>query len=217
MDKRFAIFDMDGTLVDSMIFWKHLASEFLTSRGVTQIPADLAERITPLTMTESSALFIREFGLSGTPESVAAEMNTMMDEHYRTDIPLKPGVAEYVTRLRELGVTLCVASATAQPLMEACLRRLGIADDFEFFLSCEEVGVGKSKPDVYLEAARRLGAEPADIAVYEDARYALDTAKTAGFYGIGVYDDSQSSQWSAIQALADEVITDWSCSAQALN
>ena len=88
MDKRYAIFDMDGTLIDSMVFWKNLASEYLSSKGVTEIPDDILKKIKAMTMTESAALFIQEYGLSGTPESVAAEMNAMMDEHYRRDIPL---------------------------------------------------------------------------------------------------------------------------------
>lgn len=130
-----------------------------------------------MTMTESAALFIREFGLQGTPEQVADDMNAMMDEHYRSDIPLKAGVKEYLTRLRDRGVRMCVASATAEPLMEACLSRLGVREDFEFLLSCETVGAGKRQPDVYLESIRRMGAEPSETAVYEDALYAAQTAK----------------------------------------
>lgn len=217
MHKPYAIFDMDGTLVDSMQYWSRLAGEFLTRKGITEIPPELLERLKTLTITGGSALFIETFGLSGTPESVAAEMNEMMDEHYRNDIPLKPCVATYVKQLRLLGVTLCVASATAQPLIEDCLKRLGIADDFAFLLSCEEVGCGKDRPDVYLEAARRLGANAADIAVYEDALYALNTARQAGFYTVGVFDESQRADWEAVQTLADEVIADWSSAAQALN
>ena len=84
MDKQFAIFDMDGTLIDSMIFWKNLASEYLSGKGVKQIPEEILERIKPMTMSESAALFQQEFGLSGDPEE---EMNAMMDAHYQNDIP----------------------------------------------------------------------------------------------------------------------------------
>ena len=209
MDKRFAIFDMDGTLVDSMIYWKHLATEFLESKGVQTISPDILERIKPMTMTESAALFIQEYSLSGTAESVAAEMNAMMDEHYRKDIPLKTGVQAYLEALHRSGVTMCVASATAEDLMEACLTRLGVAKYFSFLLSCETVGAGKNRPDVYWESAKRLGAEPAEIAVYEDALYAAETAKSAGFYTIAVRDDSNQPHWETLTALADEVILDW--------
>lgn len=206
MDKNFAIFDMDGTLIDSMVFWKNLATEYLSSKGVKQIPEDILERIKPMIMSESAALFQQEFGLSGDPE---AEMNAMMDAHYRNDIPLKPGVREYLQMLRSRGVRMCVASATAEHLMEACLKRLGVRDYFVFLLSCETVGAGKRSPLVYLESAERLNAAPEDIAVYEDALYAAQTAKDAGYYVVGVYDDSAAKNWQTIEHVADEVILDW--------
>ena len=206
MDKNFAIFDMDGTLIDSMVFWKNLAIEYLTIKGVAQIPEDILEQIKPMTMSESAALFQQKFGLSGNPE---AEMNAMMDAHYRNDIPLKPGVREYLQTLRSRGVRMCVASATAEPLMEACLTRLEIRDYFEFLLSCETVGAGKRSPLVYQESAKSLNAAPAEIAVYEDALYALQTAKEAGYYVVGVYDDSTAKNWQFIEKLADEIILNW--------
>ncbi len=209
MDKRYAIFDMDGTLVNSMTYWERLAGEYLAKKGVSAIPGDLMERIKPMTMTESAALFLEEFRLPGTAESVAAEMNAMMDDHYRRDIPLKDGVADYLQMLKGRGVQMCVASATAQPLMEACLGRLGVLDCFAFLLSCEEVGVGKTRPDVYLASADRLGASPGEIAVYEDALYAARTAKAAGFCVVGVYDDSAALHWKELAALSDETICDW--------
>ena len=216
MDKRFAIFDMDGTLVDSMVYWENLATEFLESKGVQTISSEIMERIKPMTMTESAALFIQEYGLSGTAESVAAEMNAMMDEHYRKDIPLKPGVHAYLEALHNKGVVMCVASATAEDLMDACLTRLGVAQYFSFLLSCETVSAGKDRPDVYWESAKRLGAEPVEIAVYEDALYAAETAKSAGFYTVAVRDDSNQLHWETLTALTDEVILDWQRTAQTL-
>ena len=216
MDKRFAIFDMDGTLVDSMVYWKRLATEFLESKGVLEISPTVLERIKPMTMTESAALFIKECELSGTDESVAEEMNAMMDEHYRRDIPLKPGVTVYLEALQRKGVAMCVASATAEELMDACLSRLGVAHYFSYLLSCETVGIGKNRPDVYWESAKRLGAESAEIAVYEDALYAAETAKNAGFYTVAVRDDSNQPHWENLTALADEAILDWQTAAQAL-
>ena len=206
MDKKFAIFDMDGTLIDSMGFWKNLATEYLSARGVAEIPGEILERIRPMTMSESAALFQREFGLTGDPE---AEMNAMMDAHYRNDIPLKPGVREYLENLHRQGVRMCVASATAEPLMESCLTRLGVRQYFEFLLSCETVGAGKRSPLVYHEAARRLGASPGEIAVYEDALYAVQTAKVAGFHVIGVFDSGSAGNWQTIGKLADEIIINW--------
>ena len=216
MDKRFAIFDMDGTLVDSMGYWQRLSGEYLASRGVTENLDTLRERIKAMTILESAALFVEVFGLPDRAEQVALEMNAMMADHYRRDIPLKRGVVDYLTRLRQAGVSMCVASATTAELMEACLSRLGAAEYFEFLLSCEEVGSGKSRPDVFLEAARRLGAQPGEIAVYEDALHAAQTARKAGFYTVAVYDDSGRSEWEKLRALTDEAIADWSLAGQTL-
>ena len=216
MDKKFAIFDMDGTLVDSMGCWKQLGREFLRDKGVTGEIEQVLQKTKPMTMSESSNLFIREFGLTGTPESVAAEMNGVMDRHYRTDIPLKPGVREYLDALHKKGVTMCVASATAEPLIRSCLTRLGVADQFSFLLSCEAVGVGKNSPDVFLEAARRMGSLPAETAVFEDALYAAETAKRAGFYTVGIYDENSDHHWARLQKTADETISNWMDAAKAL-
>lgn len=209
MDKRFCIFDMDGTLVDSMGYWKRLGREFLAEKGVTENVEPVLEQIKPMTMLESSALFIRSFSLSGTPESLAAEMNAVMDVHYRRDIPLKPGAAAYLQTLASRGVQMCVATATAEPLARQCLERLGVAGRFSFILSCDAVGAGKNSPAVFQEAARRLGSTPAETAAFEDALYAARTAREAGFYTVGVYDDASARHWADLSALADEAIRDW--------
>ena len=214
MNKPFAVFDMDGTLVDSMVYWQRLGREYLTAQGVTEGMDEVLERIKPMTMAESSALFIEAFGLPGTPESVMAEMNAVMDEHYRSDIPLKPGAAEYLAALRKRGTKMCVATATPEPLARACLERLGVLEDFAFLLSCDEVAAGKDKPDVFFEAARRLGSAPAETAAFEDALFAARTAKDAGFYTVGVYDASGDGHWNELTALADETVRDWSAAAE---
>ena len=214
MDKRFAIFDMDGTLVDSMVYWQRLGREYLASRGVTEGVDEVLERIKAMTMAESSALFIETFGLPGTPETVEAEMNAVMDGHYRSDIPLKPGAADYLALLKARGTKMCVATATPEPLARACLKRLGVLEDFAFLLSCDEVAAGKDRPDVFFEAARRLGSVPAETAAFEDALFAARTAKDAGFYTVGVYDASGDGHWNELTALSDETVRDWGAAAE---
>ena len=206
MNKQYAIFDLDGTLVDSMKYWKDLTKEYLNIKGIYDIPEEIFKLIKPMTMTESASLFIERFGIEGTPESVAKEMNDLMDMHYYNDIPLKKGVKEYLEELRKAGTTMCVASATAIPLVEGCLSRLGILDYFSFVLSCETNGRGKDHPDIYLEAAEKMGAKPEAIAVYEDALYAAETAKKAGFYVIGVFDENSEKKFDRLKEISDEVI-----------
>ena len=209
MDKRFAIFDMDGTLVDSMLYWHNLGQEYLESKGVTGDLNEVLERSKPMTMVESGALFIREFGLAGTPESVAAEINAVMEDHYRYDVQLKDGAKEYLEQLRQAGVKMCVASATAADLVSLCLTRLGVRDYFEFLLSCETVGTGKNRPDVYFAAAERLGAAVENTVVYEDAWYAVRTAKEAGFHVVAIYDYNSRARWNEIRDMAHRPIESW--------
>ena len=172
------------------------------SSGGAGIQAD----IKTMTMSESAALFKQEFGLTG---DVEAEMNAMMEDHYRRDIPQQPGVREYLQNLHRQGVRMCVASATAEHLMESCLTRLDVRQYFEFLLSCETVGAGKSSPLVYREASRRLGAASGEVAVYEDALYAVQTAKEALFHVVGVFDPGSAGNWKIIEKIADEIIINW--------
>lgn len=209
MDKKACIFDMDGTLVDSMGYWRDLGREFLRKKGVTGDVEEILARTDPMTMEESAELFRVSFGLAGTAQELADEMNAVMDEHYRKDVPLKPGVREYLAALQAQGRKFCVATATPEHLAKLCLARLGVAEEMEFILSCDAVAAGKDRPDVFLEAARRLGTRPEETAVFEDAPYAARTAKQAGFYVVGIYDESSHAHWEEVQAMADETITDW--------
>lgn len=206
MDKQYAIFDMDGTLVDSMVYWRGLAKEYLSTKGIPQVPADIWNKLQSITVIESATLFVDTFGLTETPAQVLEEMHQIMAEHYRHRILLKPGVADYLRNLKAKGVRLCVASATAIHLMESCLKRLGVLDCFDFLLSCETKGISKTRPDIYLEAAEKFGSRPAETAVYEDALYAATTAKKADFYLVAVYDQWEKGNWAKMEALADETI-----------
>lgn len=208
MDKHYCIFDMDGTLTDSMPYWKALGRDYLRSKGV-EPDESLLWMVKTMTMAESARYFMDAFHIPGPPERIVAEMEAVMEARYKSDIPLKPGVPEYLEALRAKGTRLCVATATAVPLAEACFRRLGVAECFDFILSCEDISRSKEYPDIFLLAAERFQVMPSDCAVYEDACYAARTAKNAGFYTVGVYEESGAAEWPELKALSDKVILDW--------
>lgn len=208
MNKKYCIFDMDGTLIDSMPFWDRLSPDYLRGKGIQGDFSALMEKIKTMTMPEACAILKKQFGLPETPAEIQTQLADIMRHHYATDIPLKKGVREYLDALRKEGAKLCIATATGLPLVHLCLQRLEVEEYFDFIMSCEEVGRGKNYPDAFLEAAKRLGAAPEETAVYEDAYNALQTAKKAGFYTVAVYDPSNKN-WEESVRIADEVISDW--------
>lgn len=205
MDKKYAIFDMDGTLIDSMVVWQELGLEYLRAKGVEEV-TDITGELAPLTMAESAAFLAERFGLEEAPALIADELNRLMELHYENDIPLKNGVRELLAELKEAGVRMCVASATAERLVRLCLGRLGVLSCFDFVLSCESLGASKREPLIYLKAAELFGADPGEIAVFEDAKYAVETARAAGFYVAAVYDGAAAAQWEQISRMAHEAI-----------
>lgn len=209
MKKQFAIFDMDGTLIDSMGFWNRLADEFLARRGFPPLSPELQEESIALTMEGTANLFIREYHLPETAEQICSEINGLMERHYRTDVPLKPGAAAFLERMKAAGVRMCIASSTNPVLIDICLRRLGVRDYFDFLLSCEEVGEGKNRPTVYLEAARRLGGTPENTVIFEDILVAAQTAKGAGFSLGVIYDVNSDAEQPQLKKLADCYFTRW--------
>ena len=208
MKEKYCIMDMDGTIVDSMPYWSSLSPGYLRERGIEVMADRIMDRIKTMTMPEAVSYLKKEFDLPEAPEEISARLDQVMRDHYEKDIPLKKGVREALDALRAGGARLCVVTATAMPLVRVCLARLGVEDCFDFLMSCEEVGHGKDRPDAFLEAARRLGADPGQITVYEDSRTALQTAKAAGFRTAAVFDEC-SDEWEACRQLADLVIEDW--------
>lgn len=210
MDKHYCIMDMDGTLINSMIYWNHLGSDYLHSKGIKGDLSWLMEEVKTMTLLDSCICFKKYFDLPESAEEIMVSLKKIMEGHYAHDIELKPGVEEYLDILRARGTRLCIATATAMPLVKLCLDRLGIRPYFDFLVSCEEVGAGKEEPLVFEEAMRRFdaGITPSGCAVFEDSLTAVRTAGRAGFYTVGVYDPS-NHEWDKLKAAADETIIDW--------
>ena len=205
----YAIFDMDGTLVDSMWGWNSVYIEFLTAHGAGAYAKEIVDNTAHLTTYESAVLFRDRLSLDISASDIAVALDGRMKELYQKEISEKPGVRAWLEQLRNDGVHMCVVSSTPEPLICVCLERLGLIDIFSFILSCDTIGKGKDEPDAYLAAAKRMGATPSETAVYEDSPTALMTAKKAGFYAVAVYDDSAASQWKEMCKEANAAVLDW--------
>lgn len=204
-----AIFDMDGTLLDSMSHWDNLGIEHLKSLGV-QPPDDLLETMRDMSIEQSADYFMTRFALWETKKDLLKQWGQQVNIMYETRVVIKPFVKEYLLKLKEMGVKMCVATATPRRYALKALEHLGILDLFEFVLCEDDVGVGKHKPDIYIKAADMLGVMPEDTIVFEDALYAVKSAKSAGFVVCGVYDNSFLRDKDEIKNKADAYIYDFS-------
>lgn len=203
-----AIFDVDGTLLDSMSVWDTIGEDYLRSIGY--IPREnLNEVFKNMSLDQAARYYQTEYGVTLSVEEITDGVNSLLWDFYRREAPLKPGAGEFVRELSRRGVRLCVATATDRPLVEAALERCGVLSCFEGIFTCGEVGHGKDEPRIYREALKHLGAERPSTVVFEDALYAARTAREDGFLVAGVYDSHESRQ-EELNALADVYLTDFS-------
>lgn len=201
-----AIFDLDGTLLDSMGVWDQIDMGFLARRGF-EVPADYVPTISAMPFEQVAAYTIERFRLNETPEAVMAEWDDMAHEAYATMVEAKPGAVEYLTYLHDAGVKLGVATSLTPSLREPAMKHVGIFDFFTTITSVDDVhGIGKDQPDVYLLAASRLGAEPCECVVFEDILPGIRSAKSVGMRVWAMHDDSSDADWARICALADGVM-----------
>ncbi|MBR5682357.1 MAG: HAD family phosphatase [Ruminococcus sp.] len=197
------IFDLDGTLLDSMTVWSSIDCEFLIENGITDPPPEVSDVVKKMTVDESSQYFIDRFGLKCTKEYVIWRIEDMVRERYEKQIPLKPHVTELLDALDSRGVPYGIATATYKRLAEAALRRCGVYERFRFLLTDVEYPAGKNFPDIFIGGAERFGAAPEEVLVVEDSLHCIETAKAAGFTVCGVYDSVAEADKSRIIELSD--------------
>ena len=203
-----AIFDLDGTLLDSMWVWYRVDEAFFAARGIP-IPDDYAQALHAMTFREVAEYTIERFHLPETPEAVMAEWNAQSFLLYQNEVKLKPGAKEYLEALRARGVKLAVATALTHELLEAVLKSNGIFDWFSACTSLDEVARGKGCPDIYLYTAKKLGVPPENCAAYDDIYKSIEGIKAAGMKACAVYEPLSFQDWDKMCALADFHIVSW--------
>lgn len=203
-----AVFDLDGTLWDSMQLWKNIDIKFLEKRGITYHP-DYTVAIAGLGFEDVAKYTIKRFNLPQTPQEVMDEWYNMAKEGYATDVKLKPGAKDYLDYLRQNGVRLCVATSLDNSLAVPCLKANGIYDYFEFFEQAADYQGGKSNPEIFENCAQKLGLNPFEVALFEDVFPAVKAAKSAGLSVVAMQEPFSIPQAGEIKALADMYITSY--------
>ncbi len=201
-----AIFDMDGTLIDSMHVWYTQGEDYLASRGISTEPC-AHELFLRMGATEFLYYVKEKYGFKESVGELKAEINARVSLLYDKITEPKPGVREYLEKLSHRGVRMGVATATDRCHVESVLSRCGILHFFDSITTCGEVGVPKTRPDVFDAARRALGTSSSQTAVFEDSLHAAETAKAAGYKVVGVYDRFSEEMQAELRSVSDIYIT----------
>jgi len=196
-----AIFDLDGTLLDSMSIWDSVGVDYLLSKGYT--PKDgLKDNFKNMSMIQAGEYLKSEYSIPLSAQEIVDGVNAMTEDFYINRVQLKEGAKELLEYLNARGVKMCVATATDGYLVEAALERCGVRGYFSKIFTCTDVGHGKNEPVIFRKAMEFLGTDRSNTAVFEDALYAIKTAKKDGIPVVAIFDAYEQHQ-EQVKALAD--------------
>ena len=199
------IFDIDGTLLDSMPLWNNLGECYLQKLGFTEEETEgLSQRVSAMPFVEGIRYIKKAYTLNLAEERIREQLQEMIAGAYRDEIALKAGAKEYLQFLKERGIPCILATAGDASLATAALKRLGVWEEFQDILVCEHFKTTKMEAKIYLLAMERLGlSEPEEVLVCEDVFHAIKSAKQAGFQVCGILDEANREDWEKIQKMAD--------------
>ncbi len=206
-----AVFDIDGTILDSMTVWRNIASRYLAGRGITP-EEDLEEKIAPMHLAQGSAYLKERYLLPESAEEISEAVLSMGRRAYETEVTLKRGAHEFLQMLSDRGIPMCLATSGSADLSGEALERLGVRPLFRGLLSCDDTGCGKADAGIYLRATELLGQAPHETAVFEDSLYALSAAAAAGFITVGIEDTDNIKDREEIRNTADFYLSSFDAS-----
>lgn len=207
-DKKAFLFDLDGTLVDSMWIWRDIDIEYLGRFGLA-LPEDLQSCIEGMSFSETAQYFKTRFSIPDSLEQMKEDWNRMAWDKYLHEVKLKGGVGEFLAYHRSRGVRMAIATSNSRELVEAVVEARGLAETFDAIVTGCDVAHGKPSPDIYLEAARQLGVQPEECLVFEDVIPGIRAGKNAGMTVAAVEDAYSMDQEGLKRRLADAYITDY--------
>ncbi len=199
-----AIFDLDGTLADSNAIWEKLDRIILEKYGITA-DDEFIVRLASLAY-QQAADAMRKLGITISDEEFTEEINALARIEYANNIPLKPSAAELLHEMKNSGMKIVLATASPAELYEPLLRRSGIYDLFDGFITTDEVGKSKNEPDIYLKAAEIAGVSLSKCIIFEDTLTAVRTASKTDAYVCAVYDKYSEQDIDIIKTLSDKYV-----------
>ena len=206
--KEAVIFDLDGSLVDSMWIWKQIDIDYLGKFGLS-LPPTLQEEIGGMSFTETAVYIKKRFDLPCPIEEMMRDWNDMAWEKYTHDVPLKKGVFEFLQECKKRKIKLGSASSNSRELVNAVLDALQVSSFFDYTMTGSEAKRGKPAPDIYLAVADELNVQPAKCLVFEDIVQGIQAGKSAGMTVIAVADEHSAHQEEQKRALSDGFICDY--------
>lgn len=199
------IFDLDGTLIDSMKVWENLASQFLKKNKI--VPNEgLEEIIKTMTLRESSKYLIDEYNLDYTIEEVIINIKDIVFDAYKYDIQAKDCVHEYLEILKKTNLKMMILTASEKELVDICLKRLGLIKYFDHIITCGDVNLSKNNPEIYMLASNIINSKPERVLIFEDSYHCVKAAKIANMRVVGVKDEFSLKDETNIKELADYYI-----------
>ena len=197
-----AIFDLDGTLIDSMWIWEGLASRYLQEIGI-MAPDDLRESIKHYSLLEASHYMKDRFNIENSPEEINAHIEEILKGYYENEFQLKDNARELLEELKKRNIKMCVATATEDELAMSAMKRLEIDHYFEFLQTCNATGLQKGDKRFFEIAIEKLNEDPKDIWVFEDAYHCMESAKEANLNVLAIEDKSAAGDRENIKGISD--------------
>lgn len=199
------IFDMDGTIIDSMWIWKSVDIEYLKQFGL-DVPKDLNKAIEGMSFSETAAYFKNRFNIDQSIDEIKGEWNRLADVFYREEVTLKDHVLGFLDALKSKGIKMGIGTSNSMELVDVIMKRFGLREYFDSIRTSCEVDNGKPFPDIFLKVAEDLGIEPEKCIVFEDIPNGIQAGKRANMSVVAVYDAFSKKMTVEKKELADYYI-----------
>lgn len=207
MNKGF-IFDVDGTILDSMSIWMDAGKLYLESLGI-KTDENIGEVMFEMTMEQGAKYLQDNYNVELSIEEICQGINDRVFEFYEEEAPEKPGIREVLEKAKKRKISMTIATSTDRPMIEAALKRLDLIDYFQEIFTTTEVGKGKDSPDIFNKAMLAMNTSPENTWLFDDAAYSLATAKKMGINTVGVYDVHSDGRQDEVKKFSDVYIKEW--------